>query len=354
MIKKFFWFTLFLYLLVIIKFFISDYSISYDLDDVHVKEFSKDGYVYLEIEIDENIYNYMFYSGRKLTKKRVSDVKVKEVDDATCVKPTFKSFSSYYVCNDGTDLISYSVVNNSDKYEKVDENVKFYKNLSTDEHVYIWKYDGFYYLNGDKLKSINIFKSDRYSNDLMIKVKNFLVFPNYDGNYLFSGFVVLDMTDGSYEVVDTKYSFNYDSYFVGNRKNYLYLFDNKESKLYEINYKKGKVSLIGDDKKGFVKYVDGKKENAQVTEYLDEKITYFDNPKSVFNVRSNYFSYDFNDLRFKYFNESDIDYVDSVSDNLYFIFKDKLYRFNQDSSEMIFHYFEFNFNKNNNVFVYSR
>lgn len=353
--KKVFWVILFLCFVCLIKFFVGNYSISYKLGGINVREIARDDYVYVEIEYGENIYNYMFYNGRKLFKKRVRDISVEKQNDKICVKPDIKGYDSYFVCSDGNDLLSYDLVKNQDNYEVLDSNFKYYKSLSSDEHVYVWKYDGFYYLNGEEFKSINIFDTNRYSNDLMVKLDNYLIFPKYDGNYLFSDFVVLDMEDGSYEFIESKYKINYDAYIVGNRKKCLYLFDNKEEKLYEINYKKGKVNLVGDDNKGFIKYVNGKKKDAKKEDYTTKKITYFENDDDFYKVNENYLMYNMNEnLRLKFFDSNEINFVDMINGNLYFVYKDKLYRFNNDKAHLVLHNFEFNFNKNNNVFVFNK
>lgn len=353
--KGFVYCLLFLYFIVFIKFFAADYNISYDIDNYKIKELATDDYIYIEIKDEDTIFNYMFFTGRKVFKKRVKDVKIEEVNGYKCLMPIVKGVESYYVCSEGDNLLSYQMAKKEEIYKTSDDNFKYYENSLDDDNLFIWKYDGFYYLNNNEYKSINIFDKDRYSNDLMISINGYLIFPKYDNNYLFNGFVSLDMSDGTYEFIDSKYEINYDSYIVGNRKNSLYLFDNKELKLYEINYKKGKVELIGDDKKGYIKYVDGKKEDATLSEYVKDKITYFEKDKEYINVDKNYMSYTLNkDNRLNYFNDSDINYVDSVNGSVYFIYKDKLFKYYNSEVKPVLHYFEFNFNKNGNVFVYNK
>ena len=247
--KKFFYFILLMLCVVIVKFFVADYNISYYIKDVKVVEKATDDYQYFEFFYKDYVFSYMFYDGRSLFKKRVQNIKIKEKDGYVCILPQFKSLEGYYVCSNKEELISYQVFNKVDNYSSYSDNFKYFDNLEDDEHIYIWKYDGFYYLKGDSYKSINIFNKDRYSNDLMIKVNNFLIFPKYDGNYLFSDYVVLDMTTGQYEFIESKYKINYDSYYAGNRKSSVFLFDNKEKLLYEINYKKGTTTVVGNKNK---------------------------------------------------------------------------------------------------------
>lgn len=352
MIKKVFYILIVLYIIILIKFYVADYDISYNIDGFNIIEKATKDYIYFEILKDNKTYSYMYETGRKITKKRIKNIEVEEVDNIICIKPNIKGLDNYFMCNNGNEQITYNTLKNEDT-KTSNENFKYYKNLNKNEHIYIWKYDGFFYLNEDEYKSINIFEKDRYSNDLMTKINNYIIFPYYDSSYLFSSIVSLNMTTGKYEIIKTEYKISYDSYIVGNIKNNLYIFDNKEEKLYEINYKKGKINLIGDSKKGYIKYENGKRKKANLEEYTKDKITYFEEKENYTNITENYFNYTLNkNIKIKFFNKNEITISDYYQDNIYFIYKDSLYKYQNSNIETIAHYFEFNFNKKNNVYVY--
>lgn len=355
MIKKFLYVILFFCVLVFIKFFVSSYSISYTLGDFKIKEFSDSDVMYFEISYEDNVYNYMFYNGRKLTKKRVKDVKVKEVNDGFCLTPIIKGMDSYSVCSDGTGLVSKSVLENDRHEFSSTEDFYYADSLGKDEYVLIWKYDGFYYMNADEQKSINIFDKDRYSNDLMFQKDKYLIFPKYGDDYLFSEFVVLDMVKGSYKSISSEYKINYNSKVVGEHNNSIYIFDFTSNKLYEVNYKKRRCKLIGDEIKGYVKYVNGKKKSASKDDYVKDKYTFFEDDINYVTVDKNFYFYNINpDIRFKYFYDDNVKVIDNYEDNLYFVSGDNLLRFSNDGVDMVVHYFEFNFNNGNIVFVYNK
>lgn len=352
--KVFMYVLIFMYVLVLLKFYFSDYDISYEMDGYDITEKANGDYIYFEVNYNDTLYNYMFYMGRKLFKKRVKKIEVTEVNDYICLTPSINGMDVYSVCNNGKEYVSSQIANDEIVSVNSNDNFKYYENLKNDEHVYIWKYDGFYYLNGDKLTSINIFNNDRYSTDLMFSINGYLIFPRYDSNYLFSDFVILDMSNGKYEFVSTDYKINYDSYYVGNVKSSVFLFDNKEEKLYEINYKKGKAELVGNENKGFIKYKNGKKTETVLEEYTNDKITYFEDNVNYNVVDKNFLSYVLNeDIKLKFYNDENINVVDSVNSNIYFIFGTNLLRYNNDGASVIASYFEFNFNSKNNVFVYN-
>lgn len=354
MIKKFMYGLLVLSLLVIVKFFISSYSILYVLGDFKISEVAEDGTMYFEIEYEDSVYNFMFYNSRKMFKKRVRDVKVEEIDGNTCLTPVIKGFNSYTVCSDGESLFSKELISKKEDIN-ISDDFKFYDNLNKNEYILLWKYDGFYYMNGEEQKSINIFDSDRYSNDLMYQKDKYLIFPKYGSDYLFSDFIVLDMTKGEYKTISSDYKINYSSKVVGEHGNSIYIFDFTSNKLYEVNYKKRRCKLVGDQIKGYIKYQDGRKKSASLDDYVKNNYTFFKVDDKNISVSDNYFSYKENsELKIKYSLESDVKFIDSYEDNLYYISDDNIYRYTRNGVELLVHYFEFNFNNGNIVFVYNK
>lgn len=201
----------FISIILFIKFFVSDYEVTYKLDNFDVREKYSDGYYYLVLTNKDGKYNYVIKKNRSLFRKVVKSIKV----DGECVSP--KGF--YTLCSEKDYLVTKDVLSNKFEYESKEKDFVFNNEFSDGEYVLIWKYDGFYYLNSNGYKSINIFNKDRYSNDLMIKINEYLIFPKYDDEYMFSGFIVLDMTTGKYKTIDTNYKFSYESYYAGVHKN---------------------------------------------------------------------------------------------------------------------------------------
>lgn len=337
----------FISIILFIKFFVSDYEVSYKIDNFDVREKYSDGYYYLVLTNKDGKYNYVIKKNRSLFRKVVKSIKV----DGECVSP--KGF--YTLCSEKDYLVTKDVLSNKFEYESKEKDFVFNNEFSDGEYVLIWKYDGFYYLNSNGYKSINIFNKDRYSNDLMIKINEYLIFPKYDDEYMFSGFIVLDMTSGKYKTIDTNYKFSYESYYAGVHKNKIYMYDKKNSELVEINYKKNKVKIVGDSFTGVFKYVKNKKVYVKMSEYESEKINFFDKTSNVLNVKGNMLSYKYDEELFtKYFNYEEVNIVDYINDRIYFIYKDNLYNYYEGKINYLGHYFEFNFNKNSNVFVYNK
>ncbi len=338
-------------ILIILKYYLGDYTVNYNIDKFNIEEKVLDGYTYIKINYEDNTFVYKFDLKRGLKRNRVESIKLNETDGYLCVMPIIKNLDTYFLCSKDDDLFTLSTLDVLEEV-KFSEDIEYVNKLNYNEFIYLWKYDGFYTLNKD-LETINIFNSDRYSNDLMYSFDKYIVFPVYDKEYLFSDFYLLDMSTGKYKTIKTKYSINYDSYYVGNRKNNIYLFDNKNNVLYEINYKKLNVKVVGDEMKGFIKYEGNKKKSASLSEYTNDKITYFSGEDSFLEVNKNYYSYD-GDTWIKYFSEEDIEVVGNVNNNIYFIYEDNLYKYSNSNVSLILHYFEYNFNKSNITFCYNK
>ena len=103
------------------------------------------------------------------------------------------------------------------------------------------------------------------------------------------------------------------------------------------------------------KYKRNKKVYVKMSEYESEKINFFDKTSNVLNVKGNMLSYKYDEELFtKYFNYEEVNIVDYINDRIYFIYKDNLYNYYEGKINYLGHYFEFNFNKNSNVFVYNK
>lgn len=349
--KKIILFIPVILLIVFIKYFTGNYSIKYKRNGYNVLESFKSKQAHFVLSNGQATYDYMYISPRKFNKKIVSKVEEKEVNGYICVTPIIKGFKKKTLCYKDGEIVSLEIAL-EEEIDYVAKNDFEYNTLTKDEYILIWKYDGFYYLNKDEYKTINLFNTNRYSNDLMYQIDAYLIFPKYDNNYLFSSFYVLDMTSGKYTEISTNYSINYDSYITGNHKNSIFLFDNKNENLYEINYKNKKVSLIGSEIKGFIKYENKKKKEALKEDYTINKITYFESNEKPIIAVNNTFIYD-NGYKFKY-NQEEVLPINNINDTVYFIYKDNIYKYDEGITTFIAHYFELNFNNNNNVFVYKK
>ena len=188
----------------------------------------------------------------------------------------------------------------------------------------------------------------------MIKVDNYLVFPKYDEDYTFDGIIILNIINGKYTEINSKYNISYDSYYAGTHKNKLYLFDNKNEELYEINYKKDTIKKAVTGHETYFKFEKGKKVKTELSEYKNNKVDFFEKEDEIILTNNNIINYKYNDkVNYKFTDEEDIKVLDIVNNKVYFMYKDNVYALYEGKISLISHYFEFNFNNSKNVFLYS-
>lgn len=356
-------------LIMIIYYFRSDYIIGYKIDKFKIKEQYNDNKYYFEI-MNNKLYNFDYIVSRKLNKKQIENVVYIKDGVYECIIPKSKKLDTYPLCYRGNNLVSYTLVSsdkikeffikngysNKNVYEKSDKDFQFYNNLDKKEYIAVWKYNGFYIMNENNIKTINLFNKDRYSNDLCYLNNQYLLLPNYDQEHEFNTFYIVNIKNGEKEKIDTDYNISYESYIVGVNEDSVYLFDKKYKNEYEINVKKGKVKLIGNEDKGYVKYKDGKR--------VSETLKYF-NQSRTFNLGSTS-SYIYNEgaSLTKTYKENKkystiifdkkVNLVNTHNDKVYFILKDVLYEYIPYSGEKtIVKNFEWNFNLKDTIFIYN-
>ena len=360
--KKLFIIFLILTLLVTIKYFISDYKIVYILDNHKVETTYKDSRFYISID---DKFNFDIYKKRGISKLKIKKIKVIESDNLICLYPEIKNINTYPLCYYNEEYVDYKLINNEvlNEYKTIQEfesdgNFYFNNSLTKKEYVYLWNYKGFYQMNNDKLETLDLFKEGKYDNSLMYKIDDKIIFPNYDQEYEFNELYVLDMLNGKMNKIESKYDISYNSYIVGNIGRILYLFDIKESYLYEIDTKRLTIRLVGSEELGYFKYEGDKKVDVNVTEYKNRNIKYNNEIESnyKYEIVDNklYKSYIEDDLKLKIFEGNSIKIIGEYKDILYFVSEDKFYKYTPKELVKVFNYFELNFNENNIIYTYNK
>ncbi len=352
-IKKEYKIVFILILLLILFLFIrnitKDYSISYKLNGYNITEIVKDKTINIIVEKDNIEYKYLLFSKRKAKRKIVDKIKEEQIEGYTCLTPLIDKIKTYTVCYKDNEFITKELASGSLKVSSSNKDLEYY-GLNDNEYLLVWKYDGFYYYNGINEEEIKLFDKNRYNNDLMIEIDKYLLFPKYDEEYTFNSFVLLDITTKKTYEIDSNNTISIDSYYAGTYKDNIYLFDNKSENLYKINYRKKNISLVGSNIKGYEKVVNNKVVDASLKEYKTEKITFFSKEESPIIVDNNIISYNY--FKIKYAAKAKKVYNKGF--DIYYINEDNIYKYSLENTKNILHYFELNFNTNNNVFIYQK
>ena len=277
--------------IIFVKYYISNYYIKYNLNNhnIEIKYFDKRFY----IEID-NKYNMDLYVNRKSNMKLIKNIKDIVNEDFTCVYPEIPDVKTYPLCVKDGIQIDYNLIDNeqlnvyksTQDYIKSNDKFVYYKLLNDNEYVSLWNYKGYVVMNNNTYKIYNLFENDRYDNSLSYMLDNYIFMPNYDQEHEFTQLIKFDVETGKKEVIDLKYTIDYDSYIVGSINKNIYLFDNKHSILYEINTKKNKTIIKASNNIGYVKY--NKKEfvTCSKSEYKVNRIS-FDVDNSIYKYEYN-------------------------------------------------------------------
>lgn len=349
-------------ILILSKFYFSNYKIEYKINNYNIKETYKDKRYYFEIN-GKNNYNFDVYLKRTFSKHKIKNINEIEKDDISCIVPISDDLKTYPLCYKNGEYIDYNLLDieeleeyksNRIMIEKPKDDFIYYDNLNNNEFVALWNYKGYIIMHNNAYKYVEMFKKDKYDNTLSYIIDNTIYMANYDEEHEYTKLIKLNVENYKQETIDLKNTIDYDSYMVGHIKNKLYIFDNKHTVLYEINLKNNKVKVIGNNQIGFKKYEDGEFVNCSKTEYKINKIKYNKTP-SIYTYTINnglYKKIEGSKLNQK-INNNDVKIIGEYQNNLYYTLNDEFYRYNpKDGSEKIFYNYELAFNSDNMIYLY--
>jgi len=304
-------FLFFIYQFVVML-FISHHEVVYNIvkDDknfeiVEIYEKEKD-YENYKIKIKEDTNTFYFHNSSKLNKKDkiISNIEYFEKDELYCIYPVIenKSMNSEIVCLKNNKLLTYSALKSMSDY-RVDEFVtilknKNYENLSwinndtltpyhdkqiykdnliDNETIILFNYDSIDYYTKEKIDTINLFRNDRYENDLGVLVNNYYVIPNYDQRHEFNSIYIINLKDKSKKEFVFSEEISFDSYINGVVDNDIYLFDKDNKVQYKINPKDETIEIVGSIDV-LCKYYNGDK-------FIEMSVGEFVNKKQIFKEK---------------------------------------------------------------------
>ena len=142
--RKMFITFLIIIFIVFLKYFTSNYKITYYEDNHKVVSTYKDGRYYINID---NKYSFDIYKKRDLTKLKIKKIEEIKSEDFICLYPIIKNVKTTPLCSNKEENIDYNLINNEllDNYktkldDKSEGNFYFNNNLSKKEYIYLWNY----------------------------------------------------------------------------------------------------------------------------------------------------------------------------------------------------------------------
>lgn len=222
--------------------------------------------------------------------------------DMKCIYPTFKSNKQLtdVICNDGGVIRHYNDLKgtnasldefvskltnyDSKKYNNILENIYNSKNITVyksnivDGHyLAINDYHGLYTIstkNTNKVEQINIFKNDEYEKKLNALVGKYYVSADYDSDYDFNKFVLVDMTNNKIDYINMTTTISFDSYIQGVVGDSLYIFDKNNKIQYQFNVKKKTLTKVGNVENQIKYYNNGVWSRVSAYEAINNEIKF--------------------------------------------------------------------------------
>ena len=321
------------------------YILKYKVDGVNVVESynKKDNYYLFKLTYNNNTYEVISLDKYISKRKLINSINIKNSNESTCL--SFKSkISLYDICSKEEEYY-YPHKETNFKENSNYNNIKIdnlYNNI-----YFLWNYNELVYLNNDIYTSIKLFNKDIYNLNLIYQTDKYLLISNYDDNYKFSKIYLINKDNGKVKDFNLRYEVYFDSYFLGDYKDKVYLYDYKSEQEYYFDLKEYDIYKT--------KY--GVYKNNKWIEVTNQKLK----NKSVEFTKDSIFNYT---LKGDKLYASDKYLVTNLSVNkivktnnldIYYLSKDTLYYFNPLYGEKaILKYSEWEFNNMNMIFIFNQ
>lgn len=353
-------FVFFLVSIFLIYFYFSNkptnYEKNYNINSFKISEKYKkeNNNYYFKISYKNVIYPYEIST--KFQKKRllINDIKVIEKDEYICILPVSKKISFYPLCSNEKEIFVYSEKTYDKSFYKFEsykkENIKANQikvNYLNDKNYLIYNYKGYTFINKEKNFNIELFDKDKYEITLVYYKDNKLLTADYSENYYFSKLNLINLDNGEKETIDSDYEISFDSIFIGEYKNNVYLLDKKEQVEYEINLKKKNVNKIP-----FKVLKDNKFIETTYNKILNNKMYFFKDSISKYIIDNKTLYRLIDNIKVKITDKEISKIIKIDNDTIYYLSNDELYFHNMKYSEVnLMTYSEWQFNNTNAIFI---
>ena len=234
---------------------------------------------FFEIKSNSDVFYYQTSHDFKKSRQIIKNIYQYTDDIYTCILPIYENdqIINDILCKKDNILYNYHNIIGSDK--KLDEYVLTLKDIGYNSEVFIdnsnvlekdqlniyeknilkevyyglSNYRGLYLINyatGGKLKEVQLFEKDSYKRPLSIFYKKYYVVADYNKEYRFDTFYVVDITNSKVKEIKIGKEVSFDGYIQGTNDNSIYFFDKNYKIQYEINLTTNKVIEVGNEKTG--------------------------------------------------------------------------------------------------------
>lgn len=348
-------FIIFLLFLLLPK----NYTKNYSVDNIEIEERynKKEKMYYFTFKKNDLTLDFLSETKYSNDRKLISKIEVIEDNNNFCLIPRSKKINFVPICRQDDINIHFSLVN-----DKLKEGIVKYINtenklidtwetyeIYNDQFTYLlWNYDGFYYINNDTKKKINILDKEIYNINLVGYTKDYLVIPDYSSDYTFNNFYTIEFKNGNLKKKKLDRNIYFDSYFIGYEKNKIYIVDNKESQMYEYDAKKGELNKIGTKVLS-----EGIWEKANIKTLINKKEEFSYKTNYVYTLEDNKLYLNYKNSDIKKLVTDNVNSIIRINDkDIFYLKESTLYHFNEMiGEEKLLSHFEWNFNNSNMIYI---
>lgn len=352
-------------IIVINLFKTKSYSVEYTKNNVDISEnYIKEEETYFFELTHENIkYNFIVKQKSLSQSKLIRMVRIHKANDEVCLEIKSDYITTLPQCSKGNELIDFHLVSDEmkdnikdylNKIKYLDEEINNYKIYTNENNLITWNYKGLYKLTDNDMDYIKVFSKDIYDISLAVKINNYIIIPNYEQKYNFDEIYIISLDDNSIEKWKLKYDISFDSRVLGINDKSVFILDEKNKIEYELVPHKQKMRIVGTDKKKGIIYEYGKEVKESLTKIINDEITFKYQKDYKYEIINDnlYLKYYDSKGKIKVSNNIVDKIVDINKDNVYYISKNKLYKYNLEYGELLIAEFsEWEFNNNNMVFI---
>ena len=388
-------FSLFLLIYQFVVIFLeSGHEISYKIEsndkvfritESYLKDKDIDGY-YIKVNADNKDYNFFVKNKYNKQKKIITDIKYIEQDGYICMYPVSvkKDINVDIVCSYNDTYYNAQYVmkkTNIDSFIKEFEDINNYKfvdgnsskktdffykdNIDTNEYVALYKYNSFDVFHGDKTKRVALYFKDVYVNELGSFLDFYYLAPNISTAGETDEYLLVNLKDATSRIIYLDRKFSTNSYNLGVVNHKLYVFDLEYKIEYEFDTY-GNCNIVGDPKKGYRFYENGKWESVPVTKFTESKSIFANQYDVPFQYDEIYDAIEFyyvirdnnlykvykNDLKTEIYlyNIGTHSNTKAFKNNLYYIKDGAIYKFNKYGNRIIAYDNELRYNTYSNMY----
>lgn len=325
----------------------ASYKLEYQINDFNiVEEYNKEMKAYFfTITKKDKEYNLVSLSNYTTKRRLINEI---EVEDS-CLNFKTTNINLYSICNN-EDEYYLKNTNDLDNFTKESS----YENIEIDSlenNTYLlWNYHDFIYINKEKEKKFSLFSKDIYNINLIYQYNNLLLIPDYEQEYIYNKIYKINTDKAQKSTINLRFEIYFDSYFLGDYKEKVYIYDLKNNQEYYIDMKEEKLYKTESEI-----LVNNKWQKISSQTFKNDKPT-FEQYLPVSYILEN------NKLYIKVYNSDNLILASSREikqivkiDNLdvYYISEDTLYKHNPiDGEKALLRYSEWNFNYKNMVFIF--